>query len=381
MRPTTRFEATTLVTIVLALSSRGCITDTAEASPPTEQLDGDGGARGSDGGAAEDAAADADATAPVPEEPPVSVPYENPVLAIDFPDPTVIRGVDRKFYAFATGGRIQRAVSSDLVHWKTIDNALAAKPTWASMKNAFWAPHVVEHGGTYYLYFSAERNAGTGSFCIGVATAKGPEQPFVDAGKPVVCGPSFVHIDPMAYDDPVTKKRLLYWGSGFEAVRVQELAPDRLALAPGSQAIPLLVPSKKSYERLVEAGWLHKRGDWYYLFSSGDDCCGGPNGPPHYAVLAARSKSATGPFEDYGAVTGRADNTILVGDSRWLGPGHNAVVTDDAGTDWMVYHSFDKTKAGGRFMLIDPIVYVDGWPTIAGRVPSQGKQDGPMIRP
>jgi arabinan endo-1,5-alpha-L-arabinosidase len=272
-------------------------------------------------------------------------------------------------------------VSADLVHWTKIDDALATKPAWASMKDAFWAPHVVEHDGTYFLYYSAEQNAGTKSFCIGAATAKGADGPFVDAGAPIVCGPSFVHIDPMAYDDPVTKRRLLYWGSGFEAVRVQELAPDRVRLAPGSKATALLVPSTKPYERLVEAAWLHKRGDWYYLFSSGDDCCGGPGGPPHYAVLSARSRSAVGPFEDYGAATGRPDNTMLVGSARWLGPGHNAVITDDAGTDWMVYHSFDTTKPGARMMLIDPIVYVDGWPTIAGRVPSQGTQKGPMIVP
>lgn len=324
------------------------------------------------------AAPDASGEAPLP--PPV--PYANPVLAHDFADPTVIRGKDRKLYAFATGGLIQRAESTDLVHWKTIGDALAAKPSWASAKNAFWAPHVVEHAGTYFLYFSAEQNAGTGSFCVGVAKASGPDQPFVDTGTPIVCGPSFVNIDPMVYVDPKTGKPLLYWGSGFEAIRVQELAPDRVRFAPGSKPTSLLVPSSNAYERLIEGAWLHEHAGTFYLFFSGDDCCGSANAPPHYAVMVSRAKSAVGPFEDFGPSTGAPDNTILVGNARWLGPGHNAVVVDDAGTEWMVYHSFDTKQPGGRMLMIDPIRYVNGWPSIAGRSPSEGLQkDGPVFRP
>ncbi|MEO8801235.1 MAG: family 43 glycosylhydrolase, partial [Polyangiaceae bacterium] len=176
-------------------------------------------------------------------------------------------------------------------------------------------------------------------------------------------------------------KRLLYWGSGFAAIRVQELAPDRIHLAPGSQPTDLLVPSTRPYEKLIEGAWMHEHGGFFYLFSSGDDCCGSATAPPHYAVMVSRAKSPTGPFEDFGPVTGAPDDTILVGNSRWLGPGHNAVVVDDAGTEWMVYHSFDTTKPGGRMLLIDPITYVDGWPRIAGRSPSTGTQKaGPVFR-
>ncbi|MEO8796495.1 MAG: family 43 glycosylhydrolase, partial [Polyangiaceae bacterium] len=190
--------------IVIVLACGGCGDDGVDAASPEAgtadaQPGGEGRDAGTQGGlapgdaglGAQDAAADA-AAAPLPSP----VPYANPVLAADFPDPTVIRGADKKLYAFATGGLIQRASSPDLVHWKVMSNAMATKPSWASTKNNFWAPHVVAHGGTYYLYFSAEQNAGTGSFCIGVATATGPDQPFVDVGAPIVCGASFVNIDP-----------------------------------------------------------------------------------------------------------------------------------------------------------------------------------------
>ena len=29
--------------------------------------------------------------------------------------------------------------------------------------------------------------------------------------------------------------------------------------------------------------------------------------------------------------------------NRWVGTGHNAVITDFAGQDWIVYHAVDRT--------------------------------------
>jgi hypothetical protein len=95
--------------------------------------------------------------------------YTNPVLDIDFPDPTVIRASDGTYYAYATQGErdgtsinIQVARSRDLVAWERIGDALPVKPSWASRTQDFWAPHVSEHGGTFYLYYSAKPDAALG---------------------------------------------------------------------------------------------------------------------------------------------------------------------------------------------------------------------------
>ena len=50
-------------------------------------------------------------------------------------------------------------------------------------------------------------------------------------GMPLLLGAGFEYIDPMAFDDPATGKRLLYWGSGFQPIKVQELSEDRLSFA------------------------------------------------------------------------------------------------------------------------------------------------------
>ena len=325
--------------------------------------------------------------------------YANPVLDLDFPDPATLTAPDGTTYVYATQGtnggestlNIRVASSTDLTKWTLLGDALPVKPVWASKTQDFWAPHVHFADGLYYLYYSAKPDAAltdtTRGLCLAVATAARPEGPFVDSGKPLLCGPGFVNIDPMAYDDPATGKRLLYWGSGFEPIKVQELGRDRLSFAPGSSPINLVATVKNedpaNYQRLVEGAWVVRRNAYYYLFYSGDNCCG-PKA--HYAVMVARSRSATGPFGTLAAATGRANSVILQANADWIAPGHNAIATDARGDDWMVYHAVDvrrtKTKDSDeinsrRVTLIDRIEWVDGWPRITGASPSVGPRPAP----
>lgn len=325
--------------------------------------------------------------------------YRNPVLDADFPDPAILKASDGFYYAYATQGagpdgamrNIQVARSPDLVRWTSIGDALPVKPDWASKTQDFWAPHVLQDGKRFYLYYSAKPDAAltdqSRGLCLAVATADRPEGPFRDSGRPLRCGAGFANIDPMAYDDPATGKRLLYWGSGFGPIMVQELGPDRLSFATGSAPTDLIQPVKSDdpgeYQRLIEGAWVIRRGGWYYLFYSGDNCCG-PKA--HYAAMVARSRTATGPFETLAAATGAANSVILERNARWLVPGHNAVAQDNRGTDWMVYHAVDakrpRTKATDevntrRIMLIDRIVWEDSWPRIEKSGPSEGPRPAP----
>jgi arabinan endo-1,5-alpha-L-arabinosidase len=324
--------------------------------------------------------------------------YTNPVFDLDFPDPTVMRASDGWYYAYATqtiiNGQtvnIQVARSKDLINWEHLGDALPTKPRWASETQKFWAPHVGQFGDKYYMYFSADPNTLTG-LCLAVATANSPRGPFTDSGKPLKCGASFVNIDPMAFDDPRTGKRLLYWGSGFQPIRVQELAPDRLSFMQGSQPVELITTIKDenpdNYQRLIEGAWMTARDGYYYLFFSGDNCCGDK---AHYAVMVARSKSATGPFETLAEATAKPNSAILERNERWIAPGHNSVIRDADGQDWIFYHAIDshnrylKNDISGdrdvrRIMLMDRLVYRNGWPTIEKSSPSTTRKPGPKVR-
>lgn len=327
--------------------------------------------------------------------------YANPVLDSNFPDPAVLRASDGYYYAYATqsehDGRmlnIQVARSSDLVTWQRLGDALPVKPAWSSRTQDFWAPHVAEHDGRYFLYYSAKPDAalddpGRG-LCLAVATAERPEGPFTDVGAPLQCGEGFVNIDPMAFDDPASGRRLLYWGSGFGPIKVQELAPDRISFLPGSRPIDLIpvIPADEpdNYQRLVEGAWVVLRDGWYYLFYSGDNCCG-PNA--HYAAMVARSRSATGPFETLAEATGATNSVILERSGTWVAPGHNSVIEDQSGEHWMLYHAVDTRNPRSlpaaeintrRVMLIDRIAWRDGWPRVEGGGPSTGPRSRPVTR-
>jgi arabinan endo-1,5-alpha-L-arabinosidase len=324
------------------------------------------------------------ASCATPSPPPAT--FANPVIDSDFPDPAILKAKDGYYYVYATqterDGRwinLQVARSRDLVEWEQLGDALPAKPAWASRTQDFWAPHVVERDGRYILYYSAKPDAALDDkergLCLAVATSPRPRGPFTDTGRPLLCGPGFVNIDPMAFDDPATGKSLLYWGSGFEPIKVRELSSGGLAFAPGSEATELVRPDKLiEYRPLVEGAWVVRRSGWYYLFYSGDNCCG-PKA--HYAVMVARSRSATGPFETRAA-------PILQARGTWEAPGHNSVIRDTRGDFWMIYHSVDSNRPREkpadeintrRIMLIDRIVWKDGWPVV------QGPTTAPQPRP
>ena len=319
--------------------------------------------------------------------------YENPVLDADFPDPTVIRAADGVYYGYATQTQrdgkwinIQLARSADLVHWDYLGDALPRKPNWASTTQDFWAPHVTRDGSRYIMYYSGKPDTSDErhGLCLGVATANSPLGPFVDIGHPLKCGEGFVNIDPMAFDDPATGKHLLYWGSGFAPLKVQELAADQTSFAVGSSPKDLVWPNptKDAFPVLIEGSWVIRHGGYYYLFYSGDNCCGAK---ANYAVMVARSRRATGPFETLEQAKGVPHSIVLHKAGKWFAPGHNSIVTDRAGQDWIVYHAVDQNRPREkatddantrRILLIDLIQWIDGWPFIGG--PSAGAQPTPV---
>jgi arabinan endo-1,5-alpha-L-arabinosidase len=319
--------------------------------------------------------------------------YVNPVLDADFPDPAVFLAPDGYYYAYATQTlrdqnwiNIQVARSADLVHWEHLGDALPEKPQWARGTQDYWAPYVLHDGQRYLMYYSATPDHCADPPChsLAVATSDRPEGPFVDIGQPLLVGSGFEVIDPMAFDDPATGRRWLYWGSGFQPIRVQELGPDGMAFAPGSEPIELIRPNGKkgAFPRLVEASWVIRHGDFYYLFYSGDNCCG-----PHaeYGVMVARSRSPTGPFETLEKARGVPHSLMLYKSERWLAPGHNSIVTDKAGDTWIVYHAIDVNRPrqrqqdeinSRRILLIDKIEWRDGWPFVG--TPSEEPQPAPV---
>ena len=302
----------------------------------------------------------------------------------DFPDPSVLRAADGYYYAYATQTKrhgqilnIQVARSHDLVAWEHLGEALPDKPAWAATTQRFWAPDVSrDPAGRYLMYYSAQPDAPGTGMALGLAVADAPAGPFRDVGQPLLAGDKgFRDLDAMRFVDEASGQSWLFYGSGFGPIRVRELAADGQSFAPGSQERELVQAAGAGYGQLVEGSWVHYRQGWYYLFYSGNNCCG-PDA--HYAVLVARARHPTGPYQTLAEATGAGEGTILVENNRWQAPGHNSLITDAQGQDWLLYHAIDRQQPtfdaindeqgySRRVMLLSKVNYnAEGWPVVVG---------------
>ena len=296
-------------------------------------------------------------------------------------DPTVIR-TDEGFYLYATQTNsywIPIYFSKDLVNWEFKRSAFrkATRPTEDVLPGggAFWAPEIRYINGKYVLYFSwAKWGDGSISYTA-VATSDSPVGDFLNA-KPLLITDDFGSncIDQFYYEED--GKKYMFVGS-FNGIYVTELTDDGLSVKRGADGKPVL--KKQVCGRAFEGTNIYKKGKYYYLFASINNCCPNNGMDSKYKVVVGRSENLLGPYVDRKGKD-MLDNSwelVLEGDGEtFFGPGHNSIIIpDDAGTDWMIYHSYVKENGtvGGRLGMLDRIVWsADGWPTIKKCVPSKG---------
>lgn len=293
--------------------------------------------------------------------------YRNPVLHGDFPDPSVIRVGERDFFAVTTSTEWAPYFpvfhSRDLVQWNRIGAVFGDRPDWAT--GQFWAPELSYRDGRFYVYYTARKKKGPLS--IAVATATHPAGPWTDHG-PLV-GQQNGSID--ATTAVCDGRPWLVWKEDGNALGrattlwCQRLSDDGLSLTGPAHA--LMVNDAAWEDNVIEAPCVLERDGWYYLFYSGNRCCGETC---RYAVGVARARSITGPW------TKCERNPIMAGNAAFRGPGHGSVVTTHDRRTFYLYHAYANVAGAttvGREMMLDEIAWEsDGWPSInAGAGPSQ----------
>ncbi len=215
--------------------------------------------------------------------------------------------------------------SYDLTNWTKHPHILDIKDIkWASY--SVWAPSIIAANEKYYLFFSAndiQSDEELGG--IGVAVAKNPKGPFVDAlGKPLI---NEFHINAQPIDQFVFKdddgKIYMYYG-GWKHCNVVKLNEDLLSLEMFENGKYFKEITPDNY---VEGPFLFKRNNKYYFMWSEGGWMG-----PDYSVAYAIGDSPLGPFNRIGKIL-QQDSTIA------KGAGHHSVISiPNSDEHYIVYH-------------------------------------------
>jgi xylan 1,4-beta-xylosidase len=286
--------------------------------------------------------------------------YKNPVIPGDHPDPSIIR-TGKDFWATCTssewGPQFPLLHSTDLVNWELTGSVFPHRPDWAV--GNFWAPEISEYQGRYAVYYVGRKRGGP--LTVAVATADKPGGPYVDRG-PLV-GQEDGSIDPAPATDENGVRYLIWKEDGNSRgqptpIWAQPMNEDGTRLTGEPRE---LIRNDVPWEGgVVEGPFILQRNDWFYLFYSGNGCCGTGCS---YALGVARARALLGPWEKNPA------NPILAGNEIWKCPGHGSVVEDARGRYWFLYHAYSTGGSvfTGREGMLDEVKFgPDNWPSING---------------
>ena len=205
--------------------------------------------------------------------------YHNPVLAGDYPDPSIIH-VGREYYMVNTSEMYTPGLliwhSRDLVHWAPVTYALKRYDGIVA------APDLTYYKHRFYIYYTPGRSTH-------VITAQKIQGPWSNPVRLTRRGKPFAAFDPFFMAGPHGTPYLI--GAGDFIVR---LSPDGLSVVGKRKYIYKGWPIPQNW--IVECPCLEGpkvfRHDGYYYLVSAE---GGTSGPPtsHMAILA-RSQNLLG---------------------------------------------------------------------------------------
>ncbi len=297
-------------------------------------------------------------------------------------DPVMIKQ-GNTYYLFCTGFGISVFTSADLKNWKKEKPVFEAAPKWAveavpGFKGHIWAPDISYHNGKYYLYYSVSA-FGKNTSCIGVTINKtldplSADYKWEDQGKLIQSVPGRDMWNAIDANLIVDEQNIpwLSFGSFWNGIKLVKLNADLKSVAEpqewhtiASRPRKFDLPDSSGGNAAIEAPFIFKKNNFYYLFTSWDYCCRGEKSD--YKVVAGRSEKITGPYLDKNGIPMKAGGGSLVveGDNKkWYGAGHNAVYRLNQ-QDYIVYHGYDATDKGKSKLIIHPLGWdKEGWPKL-----------------
>ncbi|UOR07607.1 glycoside hydrolase family 43 protein [Hymenobacter aerilatus] len=315
--------------------------------------------------------------------------YTNPVYPGSFPDPFVLRH-GKRYYAFGTtgqsrttDGRIFTLLTSDnMVDWRPQGGVLLPPPEAEGAD--FWAPEVVEHNGTFYMYYS--KGGGAIASSVGhrlyVATSPKPEGPYQQVAMLDVPESKFT-IDAHAFRDTDGQWYLFYArdftdtdngyrpGTGLavdKLVGMTKLAGQSRTVMRArhdwtvfekNRTMPLYDNRTFAEWHTLEGPFVRRHNGKYYCFYSGANFL-----TDRYGVDYCVADTVMGPYQDTGSDKGARVLHSIPGKVR--GPGHHShTMSPDGKTEYLVYHAWDEGMKE-RQLCIDKLLWTAQGPRCQG---------------
>ena len=288
-------------------------------------------------------------------------------------DPSDVVPCKDEYWVFYTGRGVPSYHSKDLVKWERGPAVFKTAPKWIAQivpenRNlSCWAPDVMKVGERYLLYYSVS-SMGKMTSAIGLATnptldPNDPTYHWTDEGVVVRTqegqkSDAFNAIDPSVFQD-TDGSLWMTFGSYWTGIKLIQLDPKTgKRIAPDSKIYSL------AYNESIEASYLCKHDDYYYLFVNWNACCQGTNST--YNIRIGRSKTITGSYLDkVGLDMLKAGGSMFLAakNGPLFGPGHAGILNAE-GKNWFTSDFEGDVRMGGKATLaIMPLRWnADGWP-------------------
>ena len=299
---------------------------------------------------------------------------------VEVHDPVMAKEGDT-YYVFSTGPGITFYASKDLINWQLSGRVFKDEPSWArrvapGFNGHLWAPDIIHKNGKFYLYYSVSA-FGKNTSAIGVTVNKtldpnSKDYLWVDQGIVLQSIPErddWNAIDPAIIQDENND----YWmsfGSFWAGLKLVKLDDDLTRLAQPQEWYSIAARPRNPASLIegetngaVEAPYIFRKGDYYYLFVSFDKCCRAANSD--YNVRVGRAKTVTGPYLDKAGkdLMQGGGSVVIEGTPAWPGLGHNAAYSFD-GKDYLVLHAYESADKGIQKLRILPMTWQNGWPVV-----------------
>lgn len=315
-------------------------------------------------------------------------PFNTDTLMVHDP---VMAFEDGTYYLYSTGMGIGTATSKDLKTWTVYPEGVLKDqiPTWTQdsvpgFKRHIWAPDIIRWHGQWWMMYSCSTFGKNGS-AIGLITNKtlnpaSEDYLWEDRGAVVVSKDNrdnWNAIDPNIIIDDEDRPWVV-WGSFWDGIQLARLdstmhlasKPMTIARrhAPGCKDVEPNPTSKYAGTNAIEAPFIMKHGEWYYLFVSWDYCCRGAKS--NYRVAVGRSRNVEGPYVDQAGKDMReGGGTLFVeGDHKTFEAMGHCAAYHMNGKDIFICHGYSVPLKGASILVQKEIQWTkDEWPVLSDK--------------